>query len=196
MLWSKNKRLYTDNEIIEGFRTTDYKVLQYVYSTYYKIVENFILKHGGKSEDAKDNFQEGLSIVLMKITNDDLTLNSSFSTYLFSICKNIWLNEHRKRRYMQVYHIGNDDTIMDTGAEFDEDEIILLKKERLFRKHFKNLDELCKKLISFHLNKVSFKEIADKLGFKDEMQAIRRKAKCKEYLIKKIKNDPEYNELL
>jgi RNA polymerase sigma factor (sigma-70 family) len=191
MLWSK-KVNYTDLEIIEGFRKTDNKVLNYVYLTYFRIVESYILKSGGRSEDVKDIFQDGLSTVYTKTRDPEFELNCAFGTYLFSVCKNLWLWELRNRKKGPQLITEMTDSLPDEPVELEDIEILWAKKHKLFRSHFESLDVVCKKLILLFLQKVPFKEIAETMGFKSEMHAIRRKSKCKEQLIRRIKNDNDF----
>ncbi len=191
MLWSK-KVHYTDFEIIEGFRKTDNSVLSYVYSNYFRIVETFILNSGGKSEDVKDIFQDGLSTIYTKAKDPDFKYNCAFGTYLFSVCKNLWLWELRNRNSHPEILGDMIDIIPDEAVELEDIEIVWAKKHKLFRYHYDNLDAVCKKLIILFLQKVPFKEIAEQMSFKNEMHAIRRKSKCKEQLIRRIKNDMDF----
>ena len=45
------------------------------------------------------------------------------------------------------------------------------------------------------LNKVSSKEIVKSMGFSSEDYANKRKYQCKQILLKRIKNDPEFNRI-
>ena len=47
-----------------------------------------------------------------------------------------------------------------------------------------------------YFDKVPLKNIAQIMGFKSEKYAKKRKFKCKEYLIKSIKQDLEYKKIL
>lgn len=188
-----NKKVkYTDKEIIEGFRNTDNKVISYVYSTYYKIIENHIILNGGRKIDVKDVFQDTLSIAFNNIRGENFEIRCMFGTYLFSISKKLWLYELRKRKAKPEILTDAPETYGEEPVEIDELEAVMTHQRKLFRRHFDMLDDLCKNLILLFLQKVPFKEIAVQMGFKDEMSAIRRKSKCKELLIKKIVNDPDF----
>jgi hypothetical protein len=50
--------------------------------------------------------------------------------------------------------------------------------------------------LQLYFDKVPLKNIAQIMGFKSEKYAKKRKFKCKEYLIKSIKQDLEYNKIL
>lgn len=194
MLW-KRKVKYSDEEIIKGFRNTDSRVLSYVYSTYYKIVEYHVVKNGGRKEYVKDLFQDTLSIAYDKIREENFELTCTFGTFIFSISKKLWFYELRKMKSKPETLLVSMDDFGEEPVNVDELEALMTKQRKLFRKHFDRLDELCKNLILLFLKKVPFKEIAEQMGFKDEMTAVRRKLKCKDSLMRKILNDPEYKNL-
>lgn len=194
MLW-KRKVKYSDEEIISGFRNTDSRVLSYVYSTYYKIVEYHVVKNGGRKEYVKDLFQDTLSIAYDKIRYEHFELTCTFGTFIFSIAKKLWFYELRKMKSKPETLFTSMDDFGEEPVNVDELEAVITRQRKLFRKHFDKLDDLCKNLILLFLRKVPFKEIAEQMGFKDEMTAVRRKLKCKDSLMRKIINDPEYKNL-
>lgn len=194
MFWKKAKT-YSDQEIIEGFISMDPGVVNYVYSAYYKVVEAFVVNHGGSYEDVKDVYQEALSAIFLKIQKQEFILNSAFGTYLFSVCKNLWMGELRKRKYAKDL---NSQLELDSSEEDTDSlrvEFLQERKEYLFRKHYATLDEECQHVLRLYLKKISFKEIATIMGFPTEQHAIKRKSRCKEMLIRRVKNDPEFDQL-
>ncbi len=194
MFWKKTKT-YHDSDIIEGFRNPDPRVVDYVYSQYYKVIENYIVKHGGLKEDVKDIFQEGLSVVFLKVQKEDFRLECAFGTYLFSVCKNIWLVLLREKKHTVELASQWEQEETEDDRKAMEIEILQQRKEHLFRKHYAELDEECQQIMRLYLKKIPFKEVADILGLPSEMHAVKRKARCKEILIKKVKDDPEYKVL-
>ena len=67
-----------------------------------------------------------------------------------------------------------------------------LEKTRLYQHHFISLPEDCQKIIKMFLDQIPFKEIAVKMGFKNEAYAKTRKYLCKNMLRKIILKDPRY----
>ena len=90
---------FTDAQIIEGILDSDRKVLDYIYGRFYGKIENFLVGKGGNPEHVKDVFQEAMIVVCENVRNKGLILTCSFSTYLFAVCKNIWMHDLRKYRY-------------------------------------------------------------------------------------------------
>jgi hypothetical protein len=89
-------------------------------------------------------------------------------------------------------HEYNED-LYDDGLEKVAD---LNERYKLYQKHFTNLGKDCQKVLQLYFDKVPLKNIAQIMGFKSEKYAKKRKFKCKEYLIKSIKQDLEYNKIL
>ena len=56
--------------------------------------------------------------------------------------------------------------------------------------------QILQKLLQLFFEKVSLKEIAKVMGYKSEKYAKKRKFKCKELLISRIKQDAEFKKIL
>jgi len=70
---------YKVDEIIDGIKTRDSCVLQFIYKNYYPSIRNFVLNNSGSEEDAKDIFQESIIIIYRKVKEQEhLLISSSF----------------------------------------------------------------------------------------------------------------------
>lgn len=84
-----------DEKIIQMLREgQETKAFQKLYDHLPK-VEELIRKNSGKRSDAKDVFQDALVIFHQKVKND-LQLTSSIGTYIYGVCRNLWMDELRK----------------------------------------------------------------------------------------------------
>src|ERR1700749_2568921 len=89
----------TDKEIIEGIKKGDERVLDYLYKKNYKMMVNMIIKNNGSEDEAKDVYQDALIVLWQKLLSIDFVLSSKISTFLYSICQNLWRKElERKSR--------------------------------------------------------------------------------------------------
>jgi len=187
---------YTTQELLNGILRNDTIVLQSIYKNFYSKINFFIKKNHGDDDDANDLFQEAIIVIYRKLKANDLILDCTFETYLYSICRFLWLKQlFRRRLEMEIIkdnHEYNDD-IYDDGLEKVVD---LNERYRLFQKHFANLGNDCQKVLQLYFDKVPLKNIAQIMGFKSEKYAKKRKFKCKEFLIKSVKQDLEYNKIL
>jgi DNA-directed RNA polymerase specialized sigma24 family protein len=83
----------TDQTLLERLQQKDEKAIYEVYRKYFPTVENYIILNSGSSPDADDVFQDAMLILLDKVKNKDFVLSSSVKTFLFAICKNLWLKK-------------------------------------------------------------------------------------------------------
>jgi len=189
--------VYSDEQIQKGVLRHDSLILQYIYKQYYYKINYFVRKNQGSEDDASDVFQEAIIVIYRKLKENDLVFQkSSFAGYLFSVCRFIWLKQLEKRR---IEKEKLNDTLPFQENLYDENLVELVdKNERysLYQKHFATLSPDCQKLMQLFFEKVPLREIAKIMGYKSEKYAKTRKYKCKEILIKRIKQDTEFKKIL
>lgn len=179
---------YTDNQIISGLINQDNAIIQFVYFKFLPKIKNYIIKNNGDETIAEDIFQEAIVIIYIRIKKQNLKLSSSFFTYLFSVCKNLWLHHLRKVKSQKIQYIDNFESIF--LVEQENQCCIETSFTQLFYKHFNSQSKKNQLVIRLHFNKVSAVEIAETMGFKNKEYAISKKYKCLKRLISDIKNDP------
>ena len=187
---------YSNIELLNGIRRNDTIVLQFIYKNFYSNINFFIKKNNGDEEDANDIFQEAIIIIYRKLKANELVLDCSFDTYLYSICRFLWLKILEKRKIEKVNIKDNHEVnyeIFDESLEIIAD---LNDRHRLYQKHFAGLGKDCQKILQLYFDKVPLQNIADIMGYKSEKYAKKRKYSCKEYLIKSIKQDLQYKNIL
>jgi RNA polymerase sigma factor (sigma-70 family) len=189
--------VYNDAQILKGILRHDNLILQYIYKQYYYKINYFVKKNQGSEEDASDIFQEAIIVIYRKIKENDLIFEkSSFAGYLFTVCRYLWLKQLEKRRIekerLKESLPYQEDLYDDSLIE------VIEKNERygLYQKHFGTLSTDCQKLLQLFFEKVPLKEIAKVMGYKGEKYAKTRKYKCKELLIRRIKQDTEFKKIL
>ena len=72
--------------------------LRHLYKDYYRMVAKLVLDNSGSEESVKEIFQNGIIVFFNKVKQKDFILNRSCKTFLYAICKNLWLNELRKNK--------------------------------------------------------------------------------------------------
>jgi len=187
---------YSNLDLLNGIIRNDTIVLQYIYKNFYSKINFFIKKNSGDDDDANDVFQEAIIIIFRKLKANDLVLDCTFETYLYSVCRFLWLKQLDKRKVEKEKIKDNHDYHEDLYDDNLEKVVDLNDRYRLYQKHFTNLGKDCQKVLQLYFDKVPLKSIAQIMGFKSEKYAKKRKFKCKEYLIKSIKQDLEYNKIL
>jgi len=184
---------YNVEEILEGIRRNDAVILQFVYKSFYPYVKFFILSNSGNEYDAQDMFQEAIIIIYKKLTEGELLIKCTFKTYLYSVCRLLWLKqlEKKKNKSEHVIEQENHIELSDEIYELSEQN----EKLSLYQTYFAKLGDDCRKVLELSLDKVSLKKIAEIMGYKSEKYAKKRKYQCKEKLINEIKRDPKFKEL-
>lgn len=187
-------RITADQHIIDGILSENFKILKDIYKDYYPGVRHFILSRNGNSEDAKDIFQDALVVIYMKAKGDPNFLYARFNTFLFSVCKVLWLKEQR-RKLSPGFEI---DAYENDYSELDDqilDDLILMEKQKLVWKHFKQLGKECQQILQLSFDETPLALIKEILGFSSVQYTKNRKTNCKTILVRRIWDSPEYKEL-
>ena len=184
----------TDQRYIEGILEGDERVIDAIYTTFFPKITGYVKGNSGGDEDARDLFQEALIVIYRRAQAAPLELSSSFYTYLYSICRNLWLRKLRKKRSFEGTFRGQKEY---TSVQDPKVEETMIKTEQynLYRTKFQLLGEDCKKVLQLFFDGESMVVIAKTMGYKSEQYAKKRKFKCKEQLIRLIREDALYREL-
>jgi RNA polymerase sigma factor (sigma-70 family) len=179
----------TTEIIIDGIRNQDKTILKAIYYTYFPSIKKLIEDNSGNEQDAKDIFQETLIIFYRKIKAGNLKIHTSFKAYIFAACRKLWLKELLTRN-VEIEQLAIFSAYQNT-PDINIDEYTKHKQYQLYQKHFKRLEKGCQETLKLFLNEKSLKVIAKKLGTSYDYIRIKKK-RCKEQLIRYIKEDPEY----
>jgi len=188
-------KYYSNDKIIKGILKNNDSVLHYIYNEYYPEINLYILKNNGIEEDANDVFQEGLIILYRKIKKNQFFLKCSFGTYLYSVCRLLWLKQLREKKTRFMVKEKLPIYLKDKKNQDLIDTIEKNERYGLYQKYFLKLGKDCQKTLQLFLDNVPLKNIAKQMGYKNEKYAKKKKYKCKETLIKNIKQDKKFKEL-
>ncbi len=168
-----------DAEIIQKIEQGDESALDYLYQKYYRMMTQMVLKNNGTIEEAEDIYQDALVVFWEKVSSKNLELTSKISTYIYSICRNLWLKElDRKKRF------ANPEYVKEGGEEMDFDQ---QERIKAVRQCIAALGETCQKVLTlYYFDGISMKEIAERMGFSNADTAKTKKYKCKKALDKKV----------
>jgi RNA polymerase sigma factor (sigma-70 family) len=168
-----------DREIIERIKKGDESAIDYLYRKHYRMMLKMITRNSGTEDEAKDIFQDALIVFWEKIKADKLTLTSKISTYLYSVCQNLWRKELDRK--------GKHSAEMVESADFSDPD----RQERVdvINKCINSLGESCKQILMYYyFDKMSMSEIAEKMGLANSDTAKTKKYKCKQELDNKVKS--------
>ena len=180
------KRL-SDINIIDGIRSQDDKVLNWLYDNYFQSVKNHVLGNSGSIDDVSDVFQDTIIVLYNQITDDNLKLTSDLKGYFYGIARNVWSAQLRRKQKTIELDI---DIVDEEEAEKQYDPVL----ERIISKVFPLLKPDQQMVLTLYSEGITYEEIALKMNLKDEVYARRKKYLSKEALLELVKEDPEYQE--
>ena len=154
-----------------------------MYKGYFPMVLQFILKNNGDENDAKDIYQEGVIVLYNKIKSGDFELTSKLKTYLYSVCRRLWL----KRLAEKDRHTGNVsdfEDVLSVDEEVEEHSRTELEFDNM-KASLEQLGEPCATIIQdFYIHSMSMQEICEKFGYTNTDNAKTQKYKCLQRLKK------------
>jgi len=182
---------YTDQEIIQGLKSGETFAVKYLAKEFLPTIRYYISKNNGEEEDAKDIFQDALFIIIDKIHNDDFYIKGTLSTYLFAICKHLWLIELDRQKAIKNYESRR--TTESNESDFSEvgDRRFY---ENVFRMCFDAMDDISQKILKMYWLEISPTEIAETLGY-SYGYVRKKKCECLKELKTKIMEHPDFKEI-
>ena len=160
------------NELLSNDVVKRRKALEVIYEESFRKVESFIVKNNGLHSEASDIFQEGVTVLFQNIHEKKFEGKSSIHTYLFSICKNLWLLELRKKKIL-ITNKSPEETIAIDEVEEVRINVKTLKSVVL------QLKPACQKiLMGFYFENKSMKELAVEFKLSGTQAAKNKKSRC------------------
>ena len=187
---TSRSELLTDQEIIDNLlknRDTDASI-RFLYRTHYEMLGKYVVNNSGSWDDAQYIFQEVIVAFINLVKAGKFRGEASIKTFLYSLNKNLWLNELKKRGRTQVremkYEKESDKTDqgINTALEAREANAGLMKV-------MEELGDTCKKiLLLYYYENQSMKEILTSLNYENEQVVRNKKYKCLKRLEELIKD--------
>ena len=173
----------SDEDYLRGLKAADNVAIKSLYKLNYPMILNFVLNNSGDEDEAKDLYQEGFIAFYEQVGREGFVLTCKIKTYLYSICRRLWLKKlNGSARKMKK--ISDDDDYVDLGSDLaflSENEL----KFELVGKVMDKLGEPCKSLITdFYIHDLNMNEISDKFGYTNSDNAKNQKYKCLQRLKK------------
>jgi len=174
----KVKTEVDENEIFERIQKGDEKALEIIYQKYYRMMTKLVVSNSGTEDEARDIYQDALIVFWQKARSGNLVLTSKISTYIYSICQNLWRKELERKKKLTNEEKDSSETTDHDSAE----------REKIMAKCLEQLGDTCKKvLMYYYFDDMSMQDIADKLGFANTDTAKTKKYKCKQKLDELVK---------
>jgi len=168
---------FSDEALLEGIRNEEETALAYLYKLHYPMILHFVQNNSGTDDEAKDIYQEAIIVFYEKVREQQLELNCQIKTYLYSICRRLWLKRLAlKNRFSGM--VMDSDAFIQVEEEVAESE----EKELKFQKMgdaLVLLGEPCKTLLEdFYLQDLSMQSITEKFGYTNADNTKNQKYKC------------------
>ena len=178
------KGLYeTDEAIIEGIRIGDDRALAHLYKLHFPMISHFILSNSGTDDEAKDIYQEGVIVFYEKVKSDSLELTCQIKTYLYSVCRRLWLKRlaEKGRFANKVDDAEHYLTLEDDIPQQEENE----RRFGMMEDAMNQLGEPCKTLLEdYYIRMQNMQDITDRFGYTNTDTAKNQKYKCLQRLKK------------
>lgn len=178
-------------DIIAEILNGNEKVISAVYKKVYRHIENYGKNTNTNSHNIKEAVQDAFEVFYRQILSKKLVLICTVETYIISIAKHCLLkNEHNIGLYNK--EPINDDSLID---EVENEQNIIDQKHQLFVSEFKKLEPECQRVLSLTFQGKTSEEISKLMKYSSAQFVRLKRKRCKGYLTKRIKENPEYERL-
>lgn len=171
------KTIEQEKDLLTGLAANDTNAIETIYRENFATIRSFIIKNNGYPDDAYDIFQEAMIVLFEKAKSGSFNLSCQLQTYLYSICRRLWLKKLQKQnRYNPSIETIEEIVPVEDEMELHEkkDKDFLLMEGAL-----KRIGEPCKSLLeAFYIEKKSMPEIASAFGYTNADNAKTQKYKC------------------
>jgi len=166
-----------EKALLEGLAANDTNAIETIYRENYLIIQSFIVKNNGYPEDAKDIFQEAMIVLFEKAKLDSFVLSCQIKTYLYSVCKRLWLKRlQQQSKYYPAFELLKETVQVEDEIEAHEK---LNTDFNLMENALNKIGEPCKSILeAYYIQKKSMPEIADAFGYTNADNAKTQKYKC------------------
>jgi RNA polymerase sigma factor (sigma-70 family) len=167
----------TEQKLLAGLALNDRKAIETIYKQHYNMVQSLVLNNSGYPDDAKDVFQEAMIVLYEKVRSGSFELNCQLKTYLYSVCRRLWL-----KRLNQMQRISPE--VESLGETVPVEEELEKHEQRnqdflVMEQSLNNLGEPCRSLLkAYYLGKKNMVEIASDFGYTNADNAKNQKYKC------------------
>lgn len=166
-----------EEALLKGLAANDNYSIETIYRENYLAIQAFIVKNSGHPDDARDIFQEAMIVLFEKAKSSSFTLSCQLQTYLYSICRRLWLKKLQKQnQFGREIQADQEVVAVDDDIDIHEkmnNNFVLMENAMM------KLGEPCKSLLeAFYIEKKSMPEIAAFFGYTNADNAKTQKYKC------------------
>ncbi|MEI7734325.1 MAG: sigma-70 family RNA polymerase sigma factor [Ferruginibacter sp.] len=163
--------------LLKGLAENDKQAIETIYRENFAVIQAFIINNNGSADDARDIFQEAMIVLFEKSRSGSFELSSQLKTYIYSVCRRLWLKKlNQNQRYSG--HIENMEETISVEEDLESHE----KRNTdfiLMENAMSKIGEPCKSLLdAYYIQKKHMQEIAADFGYTNADNAKTQKYKC------------------
>lgn len=191
-------RNFPDSELLANLRTGQQldATIKAIYRDHFESHSWYVISNSGSRQDAEDIFQEMVICFIDLVQKDKFREESTVKTFLFSLSRNIWLNELKRRGRAllreEKFEKGR------VGVEYDTSHFIAHREGKAeVLRLVGELGDSCRTiLLLFYYENLSMKEIVAKMHYENEQVVRNKKYKCLKQLEQLLHANPTLKETL
>ena len=166
-----------EKELLKGLAANEKEAIEAIYRDNYNLIQHLVIHNNGSEDDARDVFQEALIVLYEKARSGNFELNCQIRTYLYSVCRRIWLKKLQQGRRFDTSVESLEETV---PVEEDLDTHEKLNHQYgVMRSAMGKIGEPCKSLLeAFYVHHKNMLEIAAFFGYTNADNAKNQKYKC------------------
>ena len=166
-----------DRLLLKGLAENDKESIETIYRMNYTMIQTFVLNNNGSVDDARDIFQEAMVVLYEKSKATTFSLTCQIRTYVYSICRRLWLKRLQALSKFSV-QVENLEETVPVEEEIEEHEKV--NNDFILMEHaMGKIGEPCKSLLdAYYLQKKNMQEIAIEFGYTNADNAKTQKYKC------------------
>ena len=163
--------------VLRAIGNNDKDAIEAVYKENYSLIQHFVINNNGTEDDARDIFQEAMMVLYEKSRLPEFELTCQIRTYLYSVCRRLWLKKLQVSRRIET-QVENFDRIVQVEEDIEEHDKLNLQYQTM-RTAMGKIGEPCKSLIeAFYVHRKNMLEIASFFGYTNADNAKNQKYKC------------------
>jgi len=166
-----------EQALLKGLAHNDSRAIETIYKENFNMVQSFIVHNNGSYDEARDIFQEAMIALYEKAQTESFVLTCKINTYIYSICRRLWLKRLQQMGRHAYHAPGLDETVA-----VEEDLELHEKRNAEFAimdRALGSLGEPCKSLLEgYYLKKQDMQALAKEFGYTNADNAKNQKYKC------------------
>lgn len=165
----------TEKELYDALTRRQDQAYHYLYTDVFPSFQHWVLTNSGSAMDAEDSFQKGLMNFLLNIETGKYQLQAGtrITTVAFEYCKRVWQTELKSARFRRSATLTDSVDAIDTSdviKDLERMDVVNAVQQSL-----RQLKEDCRKLLEwFYVDELSLRDIAERLGLKEESVKSKR----------------------